>query len=193
MDNIILTLVYPSFLGKIKPYQNFSLIISGLAILLAFTLSWFDNKLVLDIAMYLFLSGIILLIPFILLSLPFLLKKIEIIAITNGVISIETDHNLTEINIQKLSFLLNVDRKLLENKDPLISEITKDLSAWGNYIIIPAENSLKVTYIQFIPDESFLELLPQLKIETYKSRPILMNDTTDLLKSFMDMLWSASR
>ena len=45
--------------------------------------------------------------------------------------SIETDHNLTEINIQKLSFLLNVDRKLLENKDPLISEITKDLSAWG--------------------------------------------------------------
>jgi homoserine kinase len=80
----------------------------------------------------------------------------------------------------------------LENKKPFNSEIIKDLSTWGNYIVIPSQSSPKDIYIQFIPDEDFLKVLPQLKIKTYKSRSILMNDTTDLLKKFMWMLWGAS-
>lgn len=72
------------------------------------------------------------------------------------------------------------------------SLILKDLSVWGNYIVISSEDTLKDKFIQFIPDEDLLKVLPQLKLEAIKSRSILMNDTTHLFKNFIWMIWGAS-
>lgn len=193
MNNISLTLIHPLILGKIKPYQNLSLIISCVILLIAFTLSWFDNKMLSNIIGYLIALSGVLIITFILLSLPFFfVKKLEIATITNGIMSIDIDHKPAEFNTQNLRFLLNIDSKIVGGKEPFTTEIVKDLSTWGNYIVIPSESSIKDIYIQFIPDEDLFKVIPQLKIETCKSRSILMNDTTDLLKKFMWMLWGAS-
>jgi uncharacterized membrane protein len=75
MNNITLTLIYPLILGKIKPYQNLSLIISCVILLIAFTLSWFDNKILSNIVGYLLVLSGVLIITFILLSLPFLFLR----------------------------------------------------------------------------------------------------------------------
>lgn len=193
MNNITLTIIHPLILGKIKPYQNISLIISCVILLIAFTLSWFDNKILSHIVGYLLVLSGVFIITFILLSLPFFfLKRLEIATITDGFMSIDIDHRPKKIYIQNLRFLLNINSKLLEGREPLAHEISKELSTWGNYIIVPSESSVKNIYIQFIPDKDFLKLLPQLKIKTYKTRSILMNDTTDLLKNFTWMLWGAS-
>lgn len=192
MNNISLTLIHPLILGKIKPYQNLSLIISCVILLIAFTLSWVDNKVFSNIIGYLIALSCVLIITFILLSLPFFFfKKLEIATITNGIMSIDIDHKPVEFDTRNLRFLLNIDSKFLGGKEPLAPEIVKDLSTWGNYIVIPL-GSMKDIYIQFIPDEDLFKVIPKLKIETYKSRLILMNDTTDLLKKFMWMLWGAS-
>lgn len=193
MHNISLNLIQPLILGKIKPYQNLSLIISCVILLIAFTLSWFDNKMISNMVGYLIVLSGVLIITFILLSLPFFFfKRLEIASIKNGVMSIDIDHKPAEFNTQNLRFLLNIDSRLIGGREPLTSEIVKDLLTWGNYIVIPSESSMKDIYIQFIPDEDLFKVLPQLKIETCKSRAILMNDTTDLLKAFMWMLWGAS-
>lgn len=193
MNNLSITLIHPLILGKIKPYQNLSLIISCVILLIAFTLSWFDNKMLSNMAGYLIALSGVLIIAFMLLSLPFFFfKRLEISTITNGVMSIDIDRKPAEFNTQDLRFLVNIDSKLVKGKESLPPEIAKDLSTWGNYIVIPSESSIKDIYIQFIPDEDLFKVLPQLKIETCKSRSILMNDTTDLLKKFMWMLWGAS-
>ena len=193
MNNITLKLIHPLILGKIKLYQNLSLIILCIVLLLAFTLSWFEIKILNYVVGYLLGLSILLIILFILLSLPFLFfKRLEIVKITNGLLSITIDNKPIEFNIDNLRFLLNIEDEILENKRHLNSEIIKGLSTWGNYVVITSKNSHREIYIQFIPDEDFLELLPQLNIETYKSRSILMNDTTDLIKKFMWMLWGAS-
>ena len=193
MNNITLTLIQPSFLGKLKPFQNLSLIITCTLLLIAFTLSWFDSNILSNIAGYLVALSLVPIITFILLSLPFFFfKRLEIATITNRVMSIDINNKPAQFDIQELKFLLNIDSKLLENKEPLNSEIIKDLSTWGNYIVIPCESPLEDIYIQFIPGEDLLKVLPQLKIETKKNSSILMNDTTDLLKKFMWMLWGAS-
>ncbi|WP_188627516.1 hypothetical protein [Pedobacter quisquiliarum] len=130
---------------------------------------------------------------FILLSLPFFFfKRLEIATITNGVLSISIDGKPAEFKTQDLILLLNTGSKAVRGNEPLTPELVNELSTWGNYIVITSECSMKNIYIQFIPDEDLFKVLPQLKIETSKSRSILMNDTTDLLKKFMWMLWGAS-
>lgn len=191
-DDISLTLIHPLILGKIKPYQNLSLIISGVLLLLAFILSVFDNHILSSVTGYLVVLCVLFIILFILLSLPFFFKKLEIAMITNEIISIDIDHKPTEFNIKDVKFLLNLDSKFLMVNELLTAETVRSLSTWGNYIVVPSHSSMKDIYVQFIPDEDLLKILPQIKIETNKRRSILMNDTDDMLKSFMGLLWGAS-
>lgn len=193
MNNISLTLIHPMILGKIKPYQNLALIISCILLLVAFTLAWFDNKVLSNMVGYLIALSGLLLIAFFLLSLPFFFfKRMEIATITNGVMSIDIGHKRADFSIHDIRFLLNCNSELVRADQPLTLNTFKNLSTWGNYIVIPSECSRKNIYIQFMPDEDLFKVLPQLKIETSKSRSILMYDTTDLLKKFIWMLWGAS-
>jgi hypothetical protein len=193
MNNSSLTLIYPVILGKIKPFQNLSLIISCILLLVAFTLAWFDNKVLSNMVGYLIALSGLLLITFFLLSLPFFLfKRLEVATIANGIMSIDIDHKRTDFNTDDIKFLLNCNSELVRDDQPLTLNTFKDLSTWGNYIVIPSDCSRKNIYIQFKPDEDLFKVLPQLKIETSKSRSILMYDTTDLLKKFIWMLWGAS-
>ncbi|TKC06949.1 hypothetical protein [Pedobacter frigoris] len=81
----------------------------------------------------------------------------------------------TEYNLQEVSFILNIDSKLLEPKEHSVSEMHKRLSDWGNYIIIPSGESSDDRYIQFIPNEDFLRILSELKVQPSRSRSILMS------------------
>lgn len=191
MTNICLTLIHPLILAKIKPYQNLSLIFSSVLLLLCFTLSPINNKILSNIIGHLLALSIVLIILFIILSLPFLIfKRLEIATIKNGIMFTNIDHKPAEFSTQNLRFLLNINRKSSADKEPLTLEMIKNLSTWGNYIVIRSESTQKDIYMQFIPDEDLLKVLPQLKIETYNG--ILMNDTIHLTKQFISMLWSTS-
>ncbi len=185
MKNFLLTLVYPVFPGRIKFYQNLLLIIAGATLMLSLALSWFDNHQISIAASSLFDIGIVLTIFLIFLSIPFLFKIIEITPIKNGIISFNQKHTPTKIDIRELHFILNIDRKLFIEGKPTVIE-AKDLTTWGNYIVLPATSSASNTFIPFIPDESFLEIIPQLNFVTYKHSSILMLDTKDFIKNFVD-------
>lgn len=193
MNDTTLILIYPLLLGKIKPYQNLSLITSGVISIIAFIFSWFDNKFLSLITNYLLFASCISITLFIILSLPFLfLEKREIVVITDDIIHLKIDRKPTEFNIQKLEFLFNIDRKDLENKNIPPTELIKSLSVWGNYIVISSEISFKKTYVQFLPNEQLLNELSKIKIKTYRKKSILMYDTTELLRKFIWMIWGAS-
>ena len=193
MNDIILTTIHPSILGKIKPYQNLTLIILCIILLAVFTLSWFDNKVLISIVGGLIvLSGVLMLI-FILLSLPFLLfKRLEIAIIRDGILTIYTGNKPSQYDVHNLTFVLNINRRHTENEVPLNPEMADYFLAWGNYIVISSEGVPNDIRIQFIPDKDLYKLVPQINIEIHKSRSILMNDTTDLLKNIIWMLWGAS-
>lgn len=117
-----LTLIQPSILGKIKPYQNLSLIILCIILLITLTLSWFENKVLGNIVVYLIVLSCIILTIFILLSLPFLFfKRLQIATITNSFISFEMNHKLVEFNIHNLRFLLNIDEDIFKKKRKMLT------------------------------------------------------------------------
>lgn len=192
MGNIILTLVRPSFLGKIKPYQNLSLIIWGVSLLLIFMLALFNHVFLSKISDHAMLLTVFFFVVFVILSLTFLLQKTEILTIKDWDGFIEIDKKLIAFDIKKVRFLLNIDIKRWQNQELLKSGLINDLSFWGNYMIIPSENLSKNIYIQFLPDEDFLSMGSELTVEVYKRKFSLMMDTSDMFKSFMRMFWGAS-
>jgi hypothetical protein len=131
-------------------------------------------------------------ISFVLLSLPFWFsKRTEIATMINGVLFLNIEQKPAKYDLKQVKFLLNIDSNLLDNNN-LYSQTAKNLKTWGNYIVVPSENPLKDMYIQFIPDEDIFKVLPQLNIESYKYRPVLMGNTKDLATNLMWMLWGAS-
>jgi hypothetical protein len=149
MNNIVLILIYPLMLGKVKPYQNLAFIISCVSCLIIFTLSWFDNDK--NIALshtiaFLMVLSCVSIISFVLLSLPFWFsKRTEIATIINGVLFLNIEQKPAKYDLKQVKFLLNIDSNLLDNNN-LYSQTTKNLKTWRNYIVVPSENPLKDMY-----------------------------------------------
>ncbi len=132
MNSITLTLIYPSILGKIKPYQNLSLISLFIVLLGAFILSWFDNKFLSNIFTFLLILSGILLTAFISLSFFYLFDRLETATITNDVLSIKVNNKPLEIQLEKLRFVVNIDPKLIENESRLTPEMNTETDTTGN-------------------------------------------------------------
>jgi hypothetical protein len=188
-NTVSLTLIYPSYLGKIKLIQNLLLIISGLTFLLAITLSFFHSEMIIEMENILFLIGFLSFIPFLIFAILFsLIKTTKTATISHGVISLEIQNQLNDFKLKNVTFLLNIKKSKSNRSENPLSELNSAVSTWGNYIIISYKNrNLK---IQFMPDDDLLNI-PELNIETY-NRSILLNNTIDLFKYFIDILWSAS-
>lgn len=190
--SVVIVLIYPSLLGKIKPYQNLFLIFFFILLILSITLNLSDNKFISKLTNYLFLLSSLFAIPLIMLSIPFLFEKTRIATIVNEIIYIDDISGRSyEFKIQSLKFLLSIDKRYIHNNKFLESAAIEPLPIWGNYILITSNNKQKDIYIQFLPDEDFLKILPKLHIEINKTCPILYSSTTQLLKSFISMAWSA--
>jgi len=181
MNCIILNILDCSLNRKFKPVQNLSLFFFTLCWLLIFITLLFNNKFT-DILFYaLIILSLVALTIFIILSILIIKKKrVRIVTLTENQIII---NKVKIYDIKDFYFDFNVN----QTKDSIDKNHIKKLPFWGNYII-SKKNNIK---IEIEPEEELKYLLPFISINNTKRSAFSMK-TTDLFKSFMDILWAAS-
>jgi len=182
--NITLTQIRPIYLGKIKPYQNLSILITFFLFILILTLFQIENNFVKELTVILIFLCIGTTAISLLLSLPFIFsQKKDFANISNGVISIEIDHKVLKFNSKDLKFVINIERKNLGTLFSINPNVSKYFSNWGNFIVIPSNGSGEEQYIEFIPNEDIFKIIPQLRIVP-KKKSFLNQNSNEIFENF---------
>jgi hypothetical protein len=184
MKEIRLTLIDYSLPRKIKTYQNLSLIIVFLSVLIAAIINSLGIRVLESFEAALLLVILVFTVVTVVLSIPFLFKIEKYI----GIATIDSDHIIITTSACKSLVLdiKNVHLQLCAKEIELdaMHELFNNLPDWGNYIIIEGDKRMS---FEFEVNASLLFLPEVLKVKGSKT-PLLLFNTKKAVGDFITFL-----